>query len=75
MDGDELARRLRARAGGRAVALVAVTARGDDEARRRTAAGGFRLHCVKPLDPHDLFRVVGQFRRVAAERAGPRCGG
>jgi len=48
MDGDELARRLRARAGGRAVALVAVTARGDDEARRRTAAGGFRLHCVKP---------------------------
>jgi two-component system, OmpR family, response regulator len=69
MDGDELARRLRARAGDRVLLLIAVTAQSDDEAHRRTKAGGFRLHCVKPLEPRDLFTVVGQFRRPADTRA------
>src|SRR5688500_8899121 len=37
MDGDELGRRLRDQAGGRPMLVVAVTARADDESRRRTA--------------------------------------
>src|SRR6187551_2267400 len=51
MDGDELAGRLRDQAVDRPVLFIAVTARGDDESRRRTADAGFRLHLVKPVPP------------------------
>ncbi len=60
MDGDELAVRLRDQATGRAVLFVAVTAMGGEECRRRTGAAGFHLHLVKPVDPHDLLRVVDE---------------
>lgn len=60
MDGDELAVRLREQAGGRAMLLVAVTAMGGDEYLRRTEAAGFHLHLIKPVDPHDLLRVVDE---------------
>ena len=64
MDGDELASRLRGQAGGRPVLLVAVTAMGNDESRRRTEEAGFHMHLVKPVDPHDLLRVVDELWRV-----------
>lgn len=73
MDGDELAARLRAEAGGRPVLMVAVTAMSNDESYTRTEAAGFALHLVKPVDPHDLLRVVDELWRVvhaAAEAAG-----
>jgi two-component system, OmpR family, response regulator len=60
MDGDELAVRLRKQAAGRPMLLVAVTAMGGDEYRRRTEAAGFHLHLLKPVDPHDLLRVVDE---------------
>ena len=64
MAGDELARRLREEAGGRAVVVVAVTAMGDPDARRRTEEAGFQIHLIKPVDPHDLLRVVDELWRV-----------
>ena len=64
MDGDELAGHLRELFAGRATLFVAVTARGDEESRRRTEAAGFELHLVKPVDPHDLLRVVDELWRV-----------
>lgn len=60
MDGDELATLLRDQAAGRPMLFVAVTAMGNDECRRRTLAAGFHLHLVKPVDPHDLLRVVDE---------------
>jgi CheY-like chemotaxis protein len=63
MEGDELAVRLRDQAGGRTVLFVAVTAMGSDEDRRRTSEAGFGLHLLKPLDPHDLLRVVDDLWR------------
>src|SRR5439155_22295325 len=51
MTGDELAARLREQAAGRPVLLVAVTAMSNDDSHRRTAAAGFDLHLVKPVDP------------------------
>jgi len=60
MDGDELAIRLRAQAGGRPLLLVAVTAMGGEAYRLRTEAAGFHLHLIKPVDPHDLLRVVDE---------------
>ena len=71
MAGDELARRLREQAAGRPVLFVAVTAMSNDESRDRTHDAGFRLHLVKPVDPHDLLRIVDELWQVlqAAERA------
>ena len=60
MEGDELAERLREQAGERPMLIVAVTAMGNDESRRRTAAAGFHLHLLKPVDPHDLLRIVDE---------------
>jgi DNA-binding response OmpR family regulator len=58
MDGDEVAVRLHDLAGCERVLLVAVTARGDDEARMRTRGAGFALHLVKPVDPRDVLAAL-----------------
>jgi CheY-like chemotaxis protein len=69
MDGDELAGRLREQAGGRAVLFVAVTAMGAEEYRRRTREAGFEMHLVKPVDPHDLVRILDALAGLLAGRA------
>lgn len=38
--------------------LIAVTAYGEDEDRRRALAAGFDLHLVKPVDPEVLLRKL-----------------
>ena len=58
MNGDELAIRLRKQEGGPPPVLVAVTARSDEESRRRIREAGFDPHLVKPVDPHQLISVV-----------------
>ena len=58
MEGDELAGRLREEAGSRVVVFVAITAHGDDESRGRTAAAGFNVHLVKPVDPRHLLQIM-----------------
>jgi len=71
MDGDELAGRLRDQAAGHPVLFVAVSARGDDESRRRTADAGFELHLVKPVDPHDFLEILDALARLVARAAEP----
>jgi two-component system OmpR family response regulator len=61
MDGCEVAARLRGPGEGPPPALVAVTARGGPDDRRRTAAAGFDLHLVKPVDPAELVAAVAGF--------------
>lgn len=71
MNGYELARRLRAMAGGQPLLLVAVTARTTDDDRQRAAAAGFDLHLNKPADPAELLRTVRSYgARLALLRAG-----
>jgi len=75
MGGEELAVRLRAGAGGRPLVLVAVTAMSSSEYRERTAAAGFDLHLVKPVDPFQLVDVVDTLFRAwspAGASAGAR---
>jgi CheY-like chemotaxis protein len=48
-------RRLPAHAG---AFLVAVTAHGDDESRRKAARSGFQAHFVKPVEADDLHRLL-----------------
>jgi PAS domain S-box-containing protein len=58
LDGVEVARRLRAQAVTRHAVLVAVTGWGQEADRARTAAAGFDVHLVKPVDPLLLQQAV-----------------
>lgn len=61
--GHELARRLRAWAQGHSLHLIAVTAYNSDAARIATAAAGFDLHFVKPVDWGELMDVLVKIER------------
>jgi CheY-like chemotaxis protein len=57
IDGHEVARRIRG-ALGRRVLLVALTAYGREQDRRRSSEAGFDAHLVKPGSYEDLARVL-----------------
>jgi CheY-like chemotaxis protein len=58
MDGFEVARRLRDRAGPADLFLVALTGYGRDEDRAQAEQAGFDLHLVKPADPAVLQQLL-----------------
>src|SRR5262245_45596682 len=63
MDGYQVARQLRAMFRDKPVLLVALTAHGFEEDRRRCQEAGFDRHLVKPADPlevENLLRELGQ---------------
>jgi PAS domain S-box-containing protein len=60
MDGYEVARRLRQRAGFDTVVMAALTGWGQQADRRRTSAAGFDHHFVKPPDPRALERLLSE---------------
>jgi CheY-like chemotaxis protein len=61
MDGCELARRLRAGAGGEGMLLIALTGLGDYDSLERIAAAGFDLYFTTPVDARDLFEAFNRF--------------
>ena len=60
LDGYEVARRIRSQPWGRQMALLALTGWGQDSDRRRSAAAGFNLHLVKPVDIGRLMELLVQ---------------
>jgi len=62
LDGYEVGRRIRAGLGSR-VLLVALTAHGLEEDRRRSTEAGFDAHLLKPASYEDLTRILGRGRR------------
>jgi CheY-like chemotaxis protein len=58
MDGNELARRLRAQPETADAVLVAITGYGQEQDRRRAAEAGFAYHFVKPVDTGQLMRLL-----------------
>ena len=60
LSGYEVARTLRAAAGGDELTLVAVTGWGHDEDRRRTAAAGFDHHLVKPAEMATISAICNR---------------
>src|SRR5262245_10839281 len=58
MDGFEVARRLRDRAGGNGPVLVAVSGYGQDEDRHRARQAGFDHHLVKPAEIATLTSLL-----------------
>jgi CheY-like chemotaxis protein len=59
LDGYAVARTLRRNPATATARLIAVTAYGEDEDRRRSYEAGFEQHLVKPVDPDALQRVLG----------------
>lgn len=58
LDGYEVARRLKSRASGEDLFLIALTGYGSDEDRHRALAAGFDAHLAKPVEPGHLERVL-----------------
>ena len=57
-DGYQIARRVRASAGGKSIHLVALTGYGQPEDRRRALEAGFDTHVVKPVSLDALFAAI-----------------
>ncbi len=60
MDGNALARHLRALPQTAASLLVAITGYGQDSDRKETSAAGFDYHLVKPIDPNELLSILAE---------------
>jgi two-component system CheB/CheR fusion protein len=58
IDGYEVCRTLRRTEVPTSLTLVAVSGRGDDEARRLSVEAGFDAHLLKPIDRTELLRVL-----------------
>jgi PAS domain S-box-containing protein len=58
MDGLETARRLRRQASTAEVTLIAITGWGGESDKRESAAAGFDIHLVKPVDPMTIVHVL-----------------
>ena len=75
IDGNELARRLRAQAETAGAVLIAITGYGQENDRKVTVAAGFDHHLVKPVDTAVLSSIlarVGTNRLSASHTASDR---
>jgi CheY-like chemotaxis protein len=61
-DGYELAQRVTTETNGKKPLLIALTGYGAPEQRTRALESGFDLHLVKPVEPEQLARLIGQER-------------
>ncbi|MFD2365466.1 PAS domain S-box protein [Pseudoduganella sp. GCM10020061] len=69
MDGNELARRLRAQPETAGATLIAVTGYGQEQDRRATAEVGFDHHFVKPVDIPQLSALLAELATASAARS------
>jgi CheY-like chemotaxis protein len=60
IDGYEVCRTLRRAEAPAELTLVAISGRGDDEARRLSVEAGFDAHLLKPVDRGELLRVLAR---------------
>jgi CheY-like chemotaxis protein len=58
LNGYEVCRRIREQPWGKEMIVVALTGLGQEEDRRKTRAGGFDCHLVKPVDLKALQAVL-----------------
>ncbi|MFL6693340.1 MAG: ATP-binding protein, partial [Ramlibacter sp.] len=65
MDGYELARSVRERAGGKSMTLIAVTGYGQPQDREKALRAGFDEHLVKPADVGRLQQLLATSRTTA----------
>lgn len=68
MDGNEVARRVRALRAPDRLALIAMTGYGQPQDRQRAFAAGFDVFLVKPVDPETLSQLLGAVAERIPER-------
>jgi CheY-like chemotaxis protein len=79
MDGYEVARHLRALFQDR-ITLIALTANGSEDDRRKANDAGFNIHLIKPTDPEKLGLLLLELGAIvvieSVEESVPRpfCG-
>ena len=61
VNGWEVAKRLRARADGREILLLALTGVGGRQSMENSLATGFDHHILKPSDPQEIFADLAAF--------------
>jgi CheY-like chemotaxis protein len=66
LDGYGVAAALRAHPGTARARLIAITAYGSDEDRRRSREVGFERHFVKPVDPGVLLELLADLSQSHA---------
>jgi DNA-binding response OmpR family regulator len=59
LNGYEACRRIRKQPWGRNMVVIAVTGWGQDDDKRKAEDAGFDRHMVKPVDPHNLIKLLG----------------
>ena len=59
IDGNELAKRIRAQPETADAVLIAITGYGQEQDRKNALAAGFKHHFVKPVDPAKLVALLG----------------
>jgi CheY-like chemotaxis protein len=64
LNGYQACRQIREQPWGKKVVLSAVTGWGQEEDRRRSHEAGFDHHLVKPVDPHDLLKLLAGLQQM-----------
>ena len=62
LNGYEVAQRIREKAWGESMYLIAVTGWGQEEDRQRSSEVGLNLHMVKPVEPAALEKLLAELR-------------
>jgi PAS domain S-box-containing protein len=62
LNGYDACRCIREKPWGKDIFLIAVTGWGQEDDRRRTEEAGFNAHMIKPIDAHELTRVLAQLQ-------------
>ena len=62
IDGNEVARRIRATLDPQQICLIAMTGYGQPEDRRRALQAGFDNYLIKPIDPARLASLLDELR-------------
>jgi CheY-like chemotaxis protein len=65
-NGYDFATALRSKPGTARTRLIAVTAYGSEEDKKRSRAAGFQLHLVKPVKPEHLLEELDRPRKTAS---------
>jgi CheY-like chemotaxis protein len=60
LDGNDLARQLRAQPETAQSIMIAITGYGQEQDRKRTAESGFDHHLVKPVNMEQLLRLLSE---------------
>jgi CheY-like chemotaxis protein len=62
LNGYEVAQRIREKAWGKSMYLIAVTGWGQDEDRQRSSEVGLNQHMVKPVEPAALEKLLTELK-------------